>query len=422
VTENSQVRGDPELRKKLGLDKTGGGRRWLKRLVVLLVVVGSIAGVVVWRIRAARGDKPDYVTLATKRGDLLVTVNATGSLDARETVDVGAEVSGRILKVLVDFNDPVTRGQVIARIDPRLFETEVARARANLAAAEAAVLRAQAALTDARLKHERASGLYARGMGAKADADTALASYEAAQAELASARAAREQAKAALAQAETNLSYTTIYSPIDGVVISRDVDVGQTVAASLQTPTLFTIAEDLRKMEVHTHVAEADVGKLVPGMAVEFGVDAWPGERFTGTVKEVRYAPQTVQNVVTYDAVVSVDNQDLKLRPGMTAEVVFLVEEREDALLVPNAALRFVPPDELLASAEPPPAEDGGGASRVLWVLEGGRPRAVRVRVGITDGRNTEVAAGPLAPGDHVITGLAADSGRARRPTFGRFL
>ena len=363
-----------------------------------------------------------FETAAVARGPIAARVTATGTLSPLVEVQVGSQVSGRIQELLVDFNDPVTRGQVIARIDPRLFETEVARARANLAAAEAAVLRAQAALTDARLKHERASGLYARGMGAKADADTALASYEAAQAELASARAAREQAKAALAQAETNLSYTTIYSPIDGVVISRDVDVGQTVAASLQTPTLFTIAEDLRKMEVHTHVAEADVGKLVPGMAVEFGVDAWPGERFTGTVKEVRYAPQTVQNVVTYDAVVSVDNQDLKLRPGMTAEVVFLVEEREDALLVPNAALRFVPPDELLASAEPPPAEDGGGASRVLWVLEGGRPRAVRVRVGITDGRNTEVAAGPLAPGDHVITGLAADSGRARRPTFGRFL
>jgi len=363
-----------------------------------------------------------FETAAVARGPIAARVTATGTLSPLVEVQVGSQVSGRIQELLVDFNDPVTRGQVIARIDPRLFETEVARARANLAAAEANVLRAEAALTDARLKHERASGLYARGMGAKADADTALASYEAAQAELASARAAREQAKAALAQAETNLSYTTIYSPIDGVVISRDVDVGQTVAASLQAPTLFTIAEDLRKMEVHTHVAEADVGKLVPGMAVEFGVDAWPGERFTGTVKEVRYAPQTVQNVVTYDAVVSVDNEDLKLRPGMTAEVVFLVEEREDALLVPNAALRFVPPDELLASAEPPPEEDGGGVSRVLWVLDGGRPRAVRVRVGITDGRNTEVAGGPLAPGDHVITGLAADSGGERRPTFGRFL
>jgi HlyD family secretion protein len=311
---------------------------------------------------------------------------------------------------------------VIARIDPSLFESEVARARANLSAAEASVARAEADLTDARLKHERAAGLSARGMGSKADADTALATHEVAQAALASARASREQASAALAQAETNLGYTTIQSPIDGVVISRDVDVGQTVAASLQAPTLFTIAEDLRKMELHTHVAEADVGRIEPGMAVEFGVDAWPGERFHGVVKEVRYAPETVQNVVTYDAVVSVDNADLKLRPGMTAEVVFRVESRADALTVPNAALRFVPPEDLLAEAEPPPDDGGGAATRVVWVLDGDEPKPVRVQVGITDGSNTEVAGGALAAGDRVITGLRGEGPGERRPTFGRFL
>jgi len=164
------------------------------------------------------------------------------------------------------------------------------------------------------------------------------------------------------------------------------------------------------------------VGRLARGMAVEFGVDAWPGERFHGTVKEVRYAPETVQNVVTYDAVVSVDNAELKLRPGMTAEVVFLVESREDALTVPNAALRFVPSPELLATAEAPPEEAGGGASRVLWVLDGGAPKPVRVRVGITDGRNTEVSGGTLAAGDRVITGMSANPGDDKRPTFGRFL
>jgi HlyD family secretion protein len=367
------------------------------------------------------GAAASFETATAERGPIAARVTATGTLSPLVEVQVGSQVSGRIQELLVDFNDPVTRGQVIARIDPRLFETEVARARANLAAAEAAVARAAADLTDARLKHERAAGLFARGMGAKADADTALATHEAAQAGVASARAAREQARAALEQAETNLGYTTIYSPIDGVVISRDVDVGQTVAASLQTPTLFTIAEDLRNMEVHTHVAEADVGRLRPDMPVEFGVDAWPGERFAGVVKEVRYAPETVQNVVTYDAVVAVDNAELKLRPGMTAEVVFLVESREDALTVPNAALRFVPPEQLLAAAEPPP-EDGGGASRVLWVLDGGEPRPVRVRVGISDGRSTEVTGGPLAAGDRVITGLSGAPGDESRPGFGRFL
>jgi HlyD family secretion protein len=390
-------------------------------------IAGPLAAALLAAALAACGDagepggEASFETATAARGPIAARVTATGTLSPLVEVQVGSQVSGRIQELLVDFNDAVTRGQVIARIDPRLFETEVARARANLSAADAAVARARADLTDARLKHERASGLYARGMGAKADADTALASYEAAQAALASAEAAREQARAALAQAETNLGYTTIYSPIDGVVISRDVDVGQTVAASLQTPTLFTIAEDLRKMEVHTHVAEADVGRLAPGLAVEFGVDAWPGERFHGTVKEVRYAPETVQNVVTYDAVVAVDNAGLKLRPGMTAEVVFLVEERADALTVPNAALRFVPPAELLERVEAPP-EEAGGASRVLWVLDGGAPRPVRVRLGITDGRNTEVAGGGLAAGDRVITGMTAGAGGDRRPSFGRFL
>lgn len=367
-----------------------------------------------------RGTGAGFETAEAARGPIAARVTATGTLSPLVEVQVGSQVSGRIQELLADFNTPVTRGQVIARIDPRLFESEVARARANVAAADAAVARARADLGDARLKHERAAGLHARDLGAKADADSALAAREAAEAALASARAAREQARAALAQAETNLGYTTIHSPIDGVVISRDVDVGQTVAASLQAPTLFTIAEDLRKMEVHTHVAEADVGRLAPGMAVEFSVDAWPGERFHGVAKEVRYAPETVQNVVTYDTVVSVDNAELKLRPGMTAEVVFLVESRDDALVVPNAALRFVPPAELLAAVEPP-SGDGRTASRVLWVLADGTPKPVRVELGITDGRLTEVSGGPLAAGDRVITGTAGPAAE-RRPSFGRFL
>ena len=371
---------------------------------------------------AGNGASAVFETAVAARGPVAARVTATGTVSPLVEVQVGSQVSGRIQELLVDFNSPVTRGQVIARIDPRLFETEVARARANLAAADAAVARAAADLTDARLKHERAAGLFSRGMGAKADADTALATHEAAQAAVASAKASREQARAALEQAETNLGYTTILSPIDGVVISRDVDVGQTVAASLQTPTLFTIAEDLRKMEVHTHVAEADVGRLAPGMEVEFGVDAWPAERFRGVVKEVRFAPETISNVVTYDAVVSVDNPELKLRPGMTAEAVFRVETRDDALTVPNAALRFVPPADLLAAAEAPPEDEGAGASRVLWVLDGAEPKPVRVRVGITDGRVTEVTGDALAAGDRVITGLVGDAGGASRPTFGRFL
>ncbi len=392
----------------------------------IVVAVTLLAGglTVCGPSRQGDGAADRWETAPVARGSIAARVSATGTLSPLVEVQVGSQVSGRIQELHADFNAPVTKGQVIARIDPRLFETEVARVRANVVAAEAAVTRAEADLLDARLRNERAAGLYERGMGSRADAETTQAARQAAQAAVASAQASLAQARAALEQAETNLSYTTIYSPIDGVVISRDVDIGQTVAASLQTPTLFTIAEDLRKMEVHTHVAEADVGRLAPGMAVEFGVDAYPAERFRGIVKEVRYSPETVQNVVTYDAVVSVENPDLKLRPGMTAEVLFLVEQRDDVLLVPTAALRFVPPPETLATVAPPPEESGdGGPARVVWVLdERDVPRPVRIRVGITDGRLAEVAGGELAVGDSVILGNAgADSGD-RRPTFGRFL
>ncbi len=371
------------------------------------------------------GSGPDaWDTVAAIRGPIGARVSATGTLSPLVEVQVGSQVSGRIQELHADFNASVTRGQVIARIDPRLFETEVARARANVVAAQASVTRAEADALDARLRYERATGLFERGMGSRADAETTQAAHQAAQAAVASANAALAQARAALEQAETNLGYTTIYSPIDGVVISRDVDIGQTVAASLQTPTLFTIAEDLRKMEVHTHVAEADVGRLASGMAVEFGVDAYPSERFHGTVKQVRYSPQEIQNVVTYDAVVSVENPELKLRPGMTAEVVFLVEQRDDALLVPSAALRFVPPPETLAAVAPPAEEpDDGTPTRVVWVLgEQEVPRPVRVRVGITDGQMAEVAGGELRAGEKVIIGRAGGEEAEGRPTFGRFL
>jgi HlyD family secretion protein len=373
---------------------------------------------------SVRSGPAAWDTVAATRGPIAARVSATGTLSPLVEVQVGSQVSGRIQELHADFNSSVNRGQVIARIDPRLFETDVARARANVVAAQASVTRAEADALDARLRYERAAGLFDRGMGSRADAETTQAAHQAAQAAVASANAALAQSRAALEQAETNLGYTTIYSPIDGVVISRDVDIGQTVAASLQTPTLFTIAEDLRKMEVHTHVAEADVGRLAPGMEVEFGVDAYPSERFRGTVKQVRYSPQEIQNVVTYDAVVSVENPELKLRPGMTAEVVFLVEQRDDALLVPSAALRFVPPQETLAAVVPPADEpDDGTPTRVVWVLgEQDVPRPVRVRVGITDGQMAEVAGGELRAGEQVIIGRSGGEADEGRPTFGRFL
>lgn len=400
-------------------------RRGARSVAVALLLALAAGGAWWWLQQGGPAAASRYESAEVTRGPLAARVTATGTLSPRVEVQVGSQVSGRIQELLADFNSTVKAGQVIARIDPRIFEAEVAKARANRLAARAAVARAEADLVDARQKQERASAMAARGIGSQAEADTTLAAQQAAEASLASARATLAQTEAVLGQAETNLGYTTIVSPIDGIVISRQVDVGQTVAASLQTPTLFTLAGDLRKMEVHTHVAEADVGRLEPDMKVEFSVDAYPLERFRGTIREIRYAPETVQNVVTYDAVVAVENPGLLLRPGMTADVSFVVAERADVLLVPNGALRFQPPAEVLAGVEKPPATDA--EQRVVWVRDGDeRIRPALVRIGITDGRRTEVVAG-LAAGEHVLTGLLGADGSsapaaAERPRFGRIL
>jgi HlyD family secretion protein len=420
---------------------------WVGALVLAAVAAG---GVLVYKKVSAGGDEgPAYQTVQVTRGRVSSQVTATGTLSPLVTVQVGSQVSGRIQELNADFNSKVTKGQVIAKIDPQIIESEVARARASLTASSAQVTRALADLRDAKQKADRAVALAAQGLIAQAEADTAKATMDSAAASVVAARAATSQAKAALDQSKTNLGYTTIVSPIDGVVISRNVDVGQTVAASLQAPTLFTIAEDLSKMEVHTSVAESDVGNLENGMAVEFTVDAFPRDTFKGVVKQVRYSPTTVSNVVTYDAVVAVENPDLKLRPGMTANVTFVVQEREDVLAVPSAALRFRPPPEVLAqlgiseeelsmrpnraperdaaAAKAAPAEEGkappterrargerpegersegGRNTRMIWKLVGGTLVPVRIKVGISDGRQTEVTEGELAEGDTIVTGI----------------
>jgi HlyD family secretion protein len=423
----------------------------VKRVVVILVVV-ALLGTAGWlwqRHRVAEAARPEYETAPVVRDDVSSHVTATGTLSPLVTVAVGSQVSGRIQSLGADFNSRVSKGQVIARLDPQLFEADVARQTANLAVANAALRRAEAELADAQRRHERAARLAVEGVVGQQDADAAVTARDAAEAGVAAARASVRQAEAALQQARTNLAYTTILSPIDGIVISRDVDVGQTVAASLSAPVLFTIAEDLRQMELHTNVAESDVGQLREGMTAEFTVDAWPAARFSGVVKEVRYSPQTVQNVVTYDAVISVENPELKLRPGMTADVSFVVAERHDVLVVPNAALRFQPPAEVSKTVTVPDVATGGerrgprrsgdtdgrpGAPaparqrwRIAWVLPSSqRPEPVKIRTGLTDGRNTEVLEG-VEEGTLVITGLigaepAATGARPGSPRFGRIL
>ena len=307
----------------------------------------------------------EYQTQPVARGRVTASVTASGTLSPVKTVEVGSQVSGRIIELMADFNSQVKKGDVIARIDPSLLESDKARSKANLMSARASLTRAVADRDNAKVMLERTRKLASSGVASQQEVDTAQLAYTTAKASVESAQAAVSVAQAAIETAAVNLEYTTIVSPIDGVVISRDVSVGQTVAASLSAPKLFLIAEDLRAMEVHTSVAESDVGALKPEMKVNFTVDAYPNERFRGVVQQIRNAPTTTQNVVTYDAVVRVDNDQLKLRPGMTASVTFIVEDRRDALLVSNTALRFTPSDPQIAALAPPPAAgEGRGRGR----------------------------------------------------------
>ena len=418
-----------------------------------LLVLGAVVlvGLVAFFVFGRRGTPPPRFDTATvQRGRLIARVTATGTLSALVTVQVGTQVSGRIAQLKVDFNSPVKKGDLIAKIDPQMFEASVEQARANYLEAKGNLAKSRAQALDTQRQLTRAKVLLKKELISQADHDTTETAKLAADAQVEVSLGAVEQARAALHLAEINLAYTSIISPIDGVVISRNVDVGQTVAASLSAPTLFTIAENLKKMQVDTNVAEADVGRLAPGMMAVFTVDAYPNERFQGRIRQIRNAPQTVQNVVTYDAVIDVDNSDLKLRPGMTTNVIVVVAEKDEVLKLSNAALRFKPPPELLqqqqmrpgpnqaaregagaqkvAGRAPPEARRFGGGrpgegsaevpaapianERMVWVLRENRPVPVSVKTGISDGTVSEVTAGPLSEGDQVITAVASGDGR----------
>jgi len=311
--------------------------------------------------------------------------------------------------LLVDFGSQVKQGQVVASIDPSMFQAAAAQANANLRASLAAVERAKAQTLNAEQQLARSAALHREGLTTSADYETAESSLAVTRADLELARANVNQARAARDQTELNLRYTTIVSPIDGVVISRNVDVGQTVAATLQAPTLFSIAQDLTHMQVDTNVAEADVGKVHAGMDVTFTIDAYPNRTFRGRLRQVRDNAQAIQNVVTYDAVVDVENPDRLLKPGMTANVTFPYAHPTDVLRVSNAALRFRPDPATVsamtkgsAPTTPPPDQ------RILWLLRAGQPTAVTVRTGISDGTLTELAPGAAQLGDQAI--LEAES------------
>ena len=390
--------------------------RWrplVAALVLLLLLIAIVR-------RASTPAEPSvrYETVQVQRGSLQAKVTATGTLSALVTVQVGSQVSGRVSEILVDFNSRVVRGQVIARLDPMLFRAAVEQARANDSAARANLEKSRVQRIDARRQAKRMALLRERRLVAQSEVDTAVTAADVAQSQVIASEAAVEQARASLNQSLINLDYTTILSPIDGVVISRNVDVGQTVAASLQAPTLFVIAEDLRRMQVDSSVAEADVGKLAPGMLARFTVDAHPSITFVGIVRQIRNAAQTIQNVVTYDAVIDVDNPELLLRPGMTANITVIHAERTNAVLLPNAALRFRAPEEWSARA---PKRELSGDARRVWALRDGSPSPVDVRVGVTDGTKTELVEGALQPGDRLVTEViqAKKSGPG---SFGRVL
>jgi HlyD family secretion protein len=398
--------------------------RNLRTIIVLVLIAAAGAGVIAYR-RAHQVQPAKFLTSNLERGRIVARVTATGTLSALVTVTVGAQVSGRIAEIKVDFNSPVKKGQLIAKIDPQLFLAAVEQAKANLAQQTAQHTQAQVAYHSLDLIRLRDRELRKQNLIAQQQLDTDEAAADAAKANIDVQAAQMQQAKATLHQAEVNLDYTNITSPTDGTVISRSVDVGQTVASALQAPTLFTIAKDLTKMQVDTNVAEADVGKLTASMEASFTVDAYPTEKFKGKVRQIRNAPQTVQNVVTYDAVIDVDNTALKLKPGMTANVTFVYAEKDDVLKVPNAALRFKPAPELLGKPD-------GGAPRThvkrdhsmpdqrqVYVLRGDQPKMVSIKVGVSDGSVTEVVDGDLKVGDPVITDTLSTGADGKKPPTG---
>ncbi|HEX7226317.1 MAG TPA: efflux RND transporter periplasmic adaptor subunit [Candidatus Binatia bacterium] len=396
-------------------------------------VIG-LGGASWWHLRDGTKEPP-YVTTPAQRATITQVVSSTGTLQAVVTVQVGSQVSGTIEKLFADFNTKVKAGQIVAQLNQDKFRAAEDQARANLLAAQSNIEKSKVSVGDTLRTLERNRQLRKKDLMAQSDLDAAQAAYDAAVAQVEVNRAQAAQAQASLKQATVDLNNTVIRSPVDGLVISRNVDVGQTVAASLQAPTLFTIANELARMEVHTNVDEADVGNVKEGQEVAFTVDAFPSRRFRGRVHQVRNAPIVVQNVVTYVAVVRIDNKELLLKPGMTANVQFLVSRKEDVLTIPNMAMRFKPPEEkeeaqeLLRreqsrtapkvgarrtsrqSAVRGSGASGGGTRRArIYLLKDDKAHPVEIQMGITDGSRTEIRSGDVQENDPVIIGMSSNA------------
>jgi HlyD family secretion protein len=386
-------------------------------LLAVVVIAGIVAA---WWFFSAGGNVR-YSTAAVTRGAVTRTVTATGTVNPVLTIIVGSYVSGTIQTVQCDYNTQVKKGQVCAKIDPRPYQTVVDQNKANLAQAQAQLAKDQANLDYAQLNYDRNARLAQTSAVSKDTLDTSKNALDQAQAQIGVDQATIAQRQAALEAAEVNLGYTDIISPVDGTVVSRNVTIGQTVAASFQTPTLFLIATDLTKMQVDTNVSESDIGGIKDGDKVYFTVDAFPKRTFQGAVAQVRQSPQTIQNVVTYDVVVSVDNNDLALKPGMTAASRVVTAERQDVLRVPSQALRYAPGGLKAATsaAGNQPAAAPSDQSTV-YVLRDGEPVQVPVTVGLDDDAYAEIVKGDLQAGDKVVTTEQRNGTASRQATTPR--
>jgi HlyD family secretion protein len=393
---------DPEVARAVGLDEPKKSRTakvvwWL----ALLAVGGGVGALGVRQYRAHQAAlKPRYVHEQVRRGDLTVVVTATGTLEGQNTVEVGAEVTGRVARVHVDYNSRVKRGDLLAEIDPEELEAANLQARAQVAAADASIQQARATLSEAERTLARAQKQRAEGLVADKDLEAAEASALRAKASLASADASAQMARAPLRSQSSRLAKTKVVSPIDGIVLSRSIEPGQTVTAGFQTPVLFKLAEDLGRMELHVYVDEADVGRTREGQSASFTVDAYPERVFPSKVLSLRNEPHEENNVVTYEAVLEVDNRELLLRPGMTATASIQAETRKNVLELPNAALRFSPPKL------PKEVKEVPGEKRV-WVDKSGELEPVVVRTGLTDGERVELLSSTLAEGAEVVVDIA---------------
>ena len=430
-------------------------KRWIPRIVVLSVLAGAAAFLFIKKPWAKGAPAITFQTVAVGKGSIAAQVTASGTLSARGTVQVGAQVSGRVVELHADFNQQVKKGQVIARLDESVLKAQIDQVQASYDLAVANQRKAAVAVTDSQRQLARQKTLQEQQLVAGATVETAEVARDTALAGLSASKAQVSQAAANLKQARTNLSYATILSPVDGVVLSRAVELGQTVAASLQAPILFTIAEDLERMQIDTAVAESDVGSLKDGIKAQFTVDAFPGKMFEGVVRQVRNAPVTTSGVVTYDAVIDVENKDKALRPGMTANVTFVLDQVADAIKIPNAALRFKPTREQMAAVREKlggGGERGGSGSgrrgnrgseggsggfrergsgggsggpggggrqfgdkKPVYKLVDGMPRMVLVKPGLTDGSSTQMVEGDLKPGDQLVTEIRGVAAPTRR-------